>query len=287
MGLLCSLLVLGTCAVICAEDKAQQNTAQRTKAESNLNAIVRDILQHELHEQANDRSLWCYRKLQEKAGKQQLSVACQIEGAEIDRLMVVNGKSLNEKQKQLEDQRIEKLLRNREQLKKQKQQQLEDAKQATNLLKLIPEAFVFQQAGKVGDRVTLKFTPNPAFRPTGYSAQVFHHMEGTLTLDLKQKRLVEISGQLKSDVKFGGGLLGHLDKGGTFLVKQQEVGLGCWEMTLLDVRMNGKALFFKSIAVRTKEVDTDFRPVPAAATMQQVATLTNEPGDNNVSRAQR
>ena len=117
---------------------------------------------------------------------------------------------------------------------------------------------MFQQESRDADRVKLKFSPNPKFRPSGSSEFVFHHMEGTLTLDLKQKRLVEISGRLNSDVKFAGGLLGHLDKGGTFFVRQQEVTPGHWEMTRMDVQMNGKALFFKTISVRTNEIDTDF-----------------------------
>jgi hypothetical protein len=82
-------------------------------------------------------------------------------------------------------------------------------------------------------------------------------------------------------------LLGHLDKGGTFFVKQQEVSPGCWAMTRMDVQMNGKALFFKTISVRTNEIDTDFHAVPAAASIQQAAALTNETSGENPSRSER
>jgi hypothetical protein len=70
-------------------------------------------------------------------------------------------------------------------------------------------------------------------------------------------------------VKFLGGLLGHLNKGGTFLVKQQDLGSGHWELTTMDVQMNGKALFFKTIAVREQETDTHFQQVPDDMTLQQ------------------
>jgi len=206
---------------------------------------------------------------------------------EIDRLMAVNGKPLTEQQWNEESQRIERLLNNRSQLKKEKQQQREDGEQATRMLRMVPDAFLFQEESSEGTRIKLHFTPNPAFRASGASEVVFHHMEGTLTLDVKQKRLVEISGRLNSEVKFAGGLLGHLDKGGTFYVKQQEVGPGCWEMTRMDVQMNGKALFFKTISVRTREIDTDFHPVPEAASIQQVAALTNESGEKSLIREQR
>jgi hypothetical protein len=237
---------------------------------------VRDTINHEIDAQAHDTSLWCYRKLQEKDGKQQLFAACQAKGAEIDRLVAVNGKVLDEKKRDAEDQRIESLLKSQGQLKKQAQRQHEDAQQSTTFLKLIPAAFVFQMEGREGDQIKLTFTPNPQFRPSGHEAQVFQHMEGTLVMDLKQKRLAEISGRLNSSVKFGGGLLGHLDKGGTFLVKQQEVGSGHWEMTTLDVQMKGKALFFKTLAVREKEIDSEFQAVPQSATIQQAAAMTKD-----------
>jgi hypothetical protein len=282
-------LMLGLFAVS-ATPQAKHSGAtssSTTKSANNLSALVRDILQNELRAQAEDHSLWCYRKLTDKDGKQQLFAACQTKTLEIDRLMAVNGKPLTEQQWMQENQRIERLLKNRSQLKKEKQQLREDGEQATHLLRMIPDAFLFQQESSEANRITLHFTPNPAFRASGSSEAVFHHMEGTLTLDVKQKRLVEISGRLNSEVKFAGGLLGHLDKGGTFYVKQQEVGPGCWEMTHMDVQMNGRALFFKTISVRTREIDTDFHAVPPAASIQQVAALTNEGRDKGLIREQR
>ena len=281
-------LMLGLFAVSATpQSKHSSADSPPTTKTVNLTAQVRDILQNELRAQADDHSLWCYRKLTDKDGKQQLFAACQTKTLEIDRLMAVNGKPLTEQQWTEENQRIERFLNNRSQLKKEKQQQREDGEQATRMLRMVPDAFLFQQESSEGSRITLHFTPNPAFRPSGASEMVFHHMEGTLTLDVKQKRLVEISGRLNSDVKFAGGLLGHLDKGGTFYVKQQEVGPGCWEMTRMDVQMNGKALFFKTISVRTREIDTDFHAVPEAASIQQVAELTNESGEKNQVREQR
>jgi hypothetical protein len=242
----------------------------------NWGQVVRDTINNEIGAEAKDTSLWCYRKQQEKDGKQQLFAACQAKGTEIDRLVAVNGQVLDEKHREAENHRIDSLLKNQRQLNKQAQQQHEDATQATNMLKLIPDAFVYQMAGREGDQVKLNFTPNPAFRPSGHEAEVFHHMEGTLVLDLKQKRLAEINGRLDSAVKFGGGLLGHLDKGGTFVVKQEGVGSGVWEVTTLDVQMNGKALFFKTITVRQKESNSEFKALPQSVTIQQAAVMTKD-----------
>jgi hypothetical protein len=269
-------VVLSTCAdrlPVYARDGQSAGQAPDTE---NWGQVVRETMNHEIAAEAKDQSLWCYRKLQEKDGKQETYAVCQAKGAELDRLVAVNGKELDEKQREAENQRIENLVKNKRELARQARRQREDAKHAEDLMKLISNAFLIRLESRNNDQVILKFTPNPQFRPSGHETEVYHHMEGTLTLDVQQKRLAEISGRLVSTVKFGGGLLGHLDKGGTFLVKQEAVAPGCWQMTTLDVRMNGKALFFKTIAVRQKEINSQFRPVPAPTTIEQLAEMTKE-----------
>ena len=259
-----------------ADGEAGQAAAQ-SSPDSDWSKVVREVITHEIDSQNHDTSQWCYHKSSQKNDKESSLSACQAQDLEIDRLIAVNGRTLNEQERKTEDERIASLLNSPRRLKKEEREEHEDAKQARELLKLIPDAFVFQKEALEGDLIKLRFTPNPGFHPAGHEAQVFHHMEGTLTLNLKQKRLAEINGQLTSEVKFGAGLLGHLDKGGTFVVKQQEVAPGYWEMAMLDVKMEGKALFFKTIGVRQKEIDSEFQRVPSSATIQQVAEMTKDP----------
>jgi hypothetical protein len=140
-------------------------------------------------------------------------------------------------------------------------------------MKIFPDAFRFQYEDTQGSLIKLKFTPNPNFHPSGYLAQVFRHMEASLLVDGQQKRLAQINGQLTSEVKFFGGLFGHLDKGGAFLVKQEDVWSRHWQLTLMDIQMNGKALFFKTIAVRERETYSNFRQIPDRMTPQQAFTF--------------
>lgn len=244
------------------------------KPEKDWNSTVREVLDHEIDAEDRDTSLWCHRKLTETNGLQEEFEACQAKGLEIDRLKAINGKALDEQRQRAEDARIQELLDSPRSLEKQEREQREDADQARRMLRLIPQAFVFHEDRSQGDRITLKFSPNPRFHPWGHEARVFHHMEGTLVLDAKQKRLAEINGRLTSEVRFGGGLLGHLDEGGTFVVKQKEIGAGCWEVTMLDVNMHGKALFFKTIGVQQQELDSDFQQLPASETIRQAAQMT-------------
>ncbi len=77
-------------------------------------------------------------------------------------------------------------------------------------------------------------------------------------------------------MKFFGGLLGHLDKGGTFDVQQKEVSPKIWEVSVMHVRMNGKALLFKTIDVQEDETYSDFRSVPPDTSLEQAAQRLKE-----------
>ena len=136
---------------------------------------------------------------------------------------------------------------------------------------MLPQAFIFSYAGQQGGRTRMDFKPNPHFHARTHEAEVFHAMEGSLWVDAKQNRLAEISGRLMHPVKFAGGLLGHLDSGGTFVVKQEPVAPGYWELTLLNVHMKGKALFFKTISVQQDFSRSDFKKVLDDLTLAKAA----------------
>jgi hypothetical protein len=254
-----ALLVLGQSA---GAFRSAHVTHLPPHQELDANQLARQVFQNEIQAEVQDQSLWCYRKLQVEQGKKKLFAVCETKEGEIDRLLEVNGQELSPKQRQAEDQRIQKMLNSPDLMRQEEKKRQDDGKQERDMLKMFPDAFRFQYEGTQGNLVKLKFAPDPDFRGSGRAAQVFHHMEGILLVDGEQKRLAEIDGQLTSEVKFGWGLLGHLDEGGSFHVKQENLGSGHWELAMLDVEMNGKALFFKTIAVREKEIDTDFHQVP-------------------------
>ena len=235
-------------------------------------ALVREVIHNEVEAQSRDQSLWCYREQQQEDAKPAKTLqVCQTKDGELERLVALDGRELTSLQAQAEDDRIQRVVSHPEQLRAKQKKEREDGEQARNLLATLPDAFLFQCDHKSGSLVTLRFRPNPAFRPSTRSAQVFHHMEGTLVVDAEQKRLVEINGRLTSEVKFLGGLLGHLDKDGTFCVKQQHVGEGHWDLRSMSVQMNGKALFFKTITVLETKSILDYQPLPPGATLQQTA----------------
>jgi hypothetical protein len=262
-----------------------QTGSSDSKSETqNEDALVRDVIHNEIESQLRDNSLWCYRELQQEESKLNKTVeVCQTKDGDLERLVAVNGRELDSAERRAEDERIQYIISHPEQLKAKQKKEREDGEQERNLLKFFPEAFHFQCQSESGNLVTFQFRPNPYFRPSTRASQVFHHMEGTLVLDVQQKRLVEINGRLTSEVKFLGGLLGHLDKNGTFVARQQEVGDGHWNLSFLSVHMNGRALFFKTIAVLEKKTLFDYRPVPRGETLQQAADFLRRDSETHTA----
>jgi len=115
----------------------------------------------------------------------------------------------------------------------------------------------------------LKFRPNPAYQSPSRVEQVLEGMQGFVLIDPAARRMARIDGTLFKEVGFGWGILGHLDKGGHFLVEQRDVGDDSWEVSRMSLGFTGKILLFKSIAIKSEEVFSDFRRVPDGTTFAQ------------------
>ena len=240
------------------------------------NELARKVVTNELKVQNEDLGHWMYRLEKKDAEKKQVQEIVETKDGSLSRLLSTDGRPLDAKQQQKESRRIQRLVSNPGEQRKLQQASSKKAEQGERLFKILPDVFVFGYAGCEGDLIKLSFRPNPNFRPPSIEARVFQNMEGEMTVDSKQERLAAINGHLMEDVKFGGGLLGHLDKGGKFEVRQTEVAPGQWEMTVLVVDMKGKVLLFKTIDVQQVESHLDFHRVPDDLTLAQAADILNK-----------
>jgi len=253
---------------------AAQNRSASPDQNIQPGQLVREMVHNELEGQKNDHTQWRYRELSQQDGKpQELRDVFDTKDGDISRLLAVNGVPLSASQQAKENERIQKLIGDPDQIRKELKKRSDDVQNEREMLKMLPDAFRYRYVSTQGDLIELKFTPDPSFHAPNRQAQVFHAMEGKIWIDARQKRLARIDGVLMSEVKFFDGLLGHLDKGGTFSVMQKDEGDGHWEMTRLNVGMTGRALFFKTIAVQQKESFTDYRQIPENTTIHQAAEL--------------
>ena len=257
---------------------ASLSSGQTSDGRPSANQFVRQIIDNELQAENNDHSHWMLRLETRKSGKTEVREVVETKDGDLDWLISVNGKPLPQDQRRERERGLQRLISNPAELKRSQREKDEDQGRSQRLLKLLPDALVFEYGEQREDLVELKFKPNPHFRPPSHEAAVVHAMEGVLWVNGRQKRLVEISGHLIHPVKFGAGLLGHLDAGGHFHVKQEEVQPGYWELAVLDVDMKGKALFFKTIGVQEETKRTMFRRVRDDLTAAQGADLLNQQG---------
>ena len=237
------------------------------------NDLARAVVANELKAEEESHSRWMYHVDREEQGKKKAKEVVQTRQGSLDRVVAVDGHPLTAKEQQKETERIENLIRNPAEQEKLEQTRKKDGQQCRAFFKMIPDAFIFSFAERDRDAIKLSYRPNPNFQPPSREARVFHEMEGEMWVHEKQRRLVRIRGQLMADVKFGGGLLGHLQKGGHFNVEQREVVPSQWELIVMEVDMKGKALVLKTITVQDKEYRSDFRRVPEDLTLVEAANM--------------
>jgi hypothetical protein len=197
------------------------------------------------------------------------------EGA-VTRLIAEHGQPLTAEQQRNQDQSLDQFIRNPSQMKRQKQEQERDKQRLQKLLALLPGGFLYQQNCDEGRNVGLSLRPNPGFQPPNRDARVFHATGGHDHRRGSAKRLKELRGRLVRDVVFGWGILGRLQRGGVFEVCRDEVAAGHWELTLLDIHIMGKALFFKTVGQQQHDERSDFDEVPADLTPAEALEMLKQ-----------
>ncbi|HEY7352347.1 MAG TPA: hypothetical protein VH596_06220 [Terriglobales bacterium] len=235
--------------------------------------LVKSVIYNELHPATIANIYWKYRLHKDAGGRHETRVVVETKSGSLDRLVSVAGEPLTKAQQRDESRRILRFSTDPDEQRKAEQARRKDSDQCNAILKMIPEAFTFAYAGQNSNAIELTFRPNPKFQPPTRAGKVLQQMAGDMWVDRRQKRLISINGRLVNEVKFGGGLLGHLEKGGEFTVKRAELAPGDWEMTELTVNMRGRALLFKNISVQQKEIHSHFERVPDSLTLADAANM--------------
>jgi hypothetical protein len=213
----------------------------------------------ELYAEKADKSLWKYTDRSEEAGKRTTAHAIETPQGELRRLVSVNGQPLSREADQKERDRIRRFVNDPELQAKARKSDAHDDAQAEAFLKMLPDAFIWTMAGETPETVTLRYRPNPNFRPPSLEARVLAVMAGEMVIAKQGSRIQSLSGKLTEDVKFLWGLVGRMNQGGTFDVERRQIAPGHWAITENHVHIGGHALF-KSIGQDSDEVKTEWMP---------------------------
>ena len=279
------LVVLSLCSanlVFALQQGGTSGTAPLPPLPQDANQYLREIVKHELAANASDHSHWRYHiHREDDKGSQDRDVIDTKDG-QLARTLLINGKPLTQEQRAADEARMKKLVEDPSERAKREKRAKDDEDKLTQMFKAIPDAFVFKYDGEENGLVRLTFFPNPHYEAPTRELQVFRSLSGKMWIDHAAGRLSRMEGSLFEDVVFGWGLLGRLNKGGTFTVVQSRVGDNHWDIVALDVRMSGHAIIFKSINVKQMQRLTDFHRISDDLTIAQAYQLLTK-GDNPIS----
>jgi len=250
-------------------------TATESAPRDAAKQLIKDVVYNELAD--HDHHAF-FQYIDEKRSGNETIVKAEVEtrAGRVHRMLAEDGKPLTAEQQQEETSRLQTLLRDSEQQQKLLRDYQGDEDRIARIIGLLPDGFLYEFDGREGDDIRLKYKPNPSFKPQTYEARVFHGMAGTVWIDARQKRLCRLQGELVSNVDFGYGLLGRLDKGGTFDMQRVEVTTGNWKTRELDVHITGHLVLLKSIGKEQNERRTDFHQVPSDLNLQQAEAVLNQ-----------
>jgi len=247
--------------------------------------IVRQAVQSEGAAQ-NSPAKYMFRDRKQTPHGSQTRLMAETVNAMAAFTIAYDDKPLTPEQRQAELDRLHHLCVSPDDLRRKHKQELDDADRVGRIVKALPEAFLYHYAGTETGRdgmgvsgaplVRLNFRPRPDYDPPSQVERVLLGMEGYILVDAGSHRIAKIDGTLQKDVSFGWGILGHLDRGGRFVVEQGRIDQGAWEITRMQLSFTGKILFFKSINIQSTEVFSNFQPVPKDLTFTKAVDLLVE-----------
>jgi hypothetical protein len=242
-------------------------------------ALARQAVNTELAADAADHSHWLFYDVDRKPGDTVKQWVAQTASGNVHRVIEQKGEpiSLAAQRSAMDD-----FVHDAGAQARQRKSGQHDDKQSEEMLRLLPDAFHWTEAGTHGNVVTLRFVPDASFKPPTWGARVFAAMEGDMQIDIVQHRIVSLKGHLIRDVRFCGGLCGNLAEGGTFSVERRQIGPSIWQIVSTHVHIQGSALFFKNISQEEDEEKWSFHRLPANITLEAAESdLLTEPAAPN------
>lgn len=239
--------------------------------------LVRRTVRNELN--AGNADKYMFMDYKQTPHGSQTKLMVETRDAMAGLIIANNGRPLGPEERKAELARVERFVQSPDELRKKQRQEKENADRVGRIMKALPDAFLYEYdgeqmgqsgIGKPGEPLLrLKFRPNPNYDPPSRVEQVLTGMQGYVLIDPRRDRIAMIDGQLAEQVSFGWGILGHLDKGGHFVVEQGDIGDDHWEITHMNLSFTGKILLFKSITIQSQEVSSHFQKVSPNLTFAQ------------------
>jgi hypothetical protein len=236
--------------------------------------LIKDVVYNELQER-RQISLWQYRTEKRVGSQTTIQQEVETRSGIVYRVLARQGRPLDPAAQKKETERLNNLLRNSSEQARMKQEAQSEEQRLQRLITAMPDAFSYTYDGMTDGNLRLKFQPNPAYTPQTYEARVYHALSGEVWIQPQLKRLVKIDAHIVTEIDFGYGLLGRVEKGGSFQIERQHVVENRWKTSVLDVHISGRVVLFKSISKDQREVRSEFQPVSSDLGVAGAVALLN------------
>jgi hypothetical protein len=230
--------------------------------------LIREACYNEV-QQREKRTLWSYVAERHSNNHVFREQVIETVDAPVRHMLAVDGHPPTAAQMKEENDRHQALRNHASRRHAIQKQQGDDDKTMEELLRITPEAFVFEDQGKEGQSERIAFHPNPRFKPKTYEQRILHALDGIVFVDLHDKRIARLSGSLASGVEFAYGVIGHVQQGGTAEITRVHLSEGIWKTSAEKIDINGRFVLLKSINKHQDESRTGFEPVAPGTTFAQ------------------
>jgi hypothetical protein len=238
--------------------------------------IVRKVVDNELWYSDHDHSTWMYEDAYKSPTKNLVKLVIQTPEGSLSEIIENYGHTPSPQVHRADLARMERMVNDPSLRAQQRRNEQHDDQQTTNLMKMLPDAFIWHIDNRENGEIRLSYHPNPNFSPPSMSSRVLAAMSGTMVVQADQMRIEDLFGRLDQPVEFAWGLLGHLNAGGTFHVIRSQIGPHEWQITQTHVHISGHILFFKNIGDQEDEVTSDYHPVPSGVDLEKAAEMLRD-----------
>ena len=194
--------------------------------------LVKDVVYNELQER-RQVSLWQYRVEKRVASQNTLEQEVETRSGPVYRVLARQGKPLDQAGQKKETDRLNNLVRNTCRAGPHEAGPQAEEQRIERLIAAMPDAFLYAYDGTAEGNLRLSFRPNPAYNPPTYETRVYHALSGEIWVQPQQKRLAKLDGHIVNEIDFGYGLLGRIEKGGSFQIGREQVAENRWKTSLV------------------------------------------------------
>jgi hypothetical protein len=191
-----------------------------------------------------------------------------LESGDYHKLIRKDGKPLPEKELQKEQ---EKLAINatrqanlstsqKAKLEKERQARLKKEDQAWNDVMKAFDITLDGQDHLEGRPVTiLSFTPRSGYVPSGEETRLLKQIKGKAWIDDEDFQIVRLDAEMVEDLKFGGGFLAKIKKGGTLSFFQRKINQEVWFPFRSESYLNARILLVKGFNLKVVNEFANYR----------------------------